>query len=259
MHDAMKGAPTLRVASNSYAALTAPDHAVSASYGRGPFVAAVEMGGGSPRPYVNGVDLDPSSYAVTTLGFNKGRFSLAGSAGRLKEPQGPLGSFLPSMSAQAMPASTKFATVQANLSIADRLMVSAEAGVGRTEVGGALLPTAEPALSSTWRVSLRSSCSFTVTCTHLQIDLAQPVRIESGVFTALLANQGAGYFDPLFFSRRDVDAAPSGREINLRIGLDRATSESSGFQLQFIMAKDQSNVAGAPLSTGAVANWRTRF
>ena len=75
----------------------------------------------------------------------------------------------------------------------------------------------------------------------------------------MLPDVPAAYGDPLYYSRRTFSAAPSGREIDLRLGMDRSWSGLGLFQLQLVTAKDQGNYAGQPVSLGVLANWRTTF
>ncbi len=60
-------------------------------------------------------------------------------------------------------------------------------------------------------------------------------------------------------TRRSFSASPSGREVDLRLGLDRSWSGVGVLQLQLIGVRDEANVAGAPIDLGVTANWRARF
>jgi hypothetical protein len=159
-----------------------------------------------------------------------------------------------------MPALTDFATLNADWEALGRVTLFAEASVGRTRTQGALLSMTRPIISSSWRLSARTRCAADEnSCTHLQLDLSQPVRVESGIFSVMLADVPVHYFDPLSFSRRSFSASPSGRELDLRLGVDRNLPDLGLVQLQLVGAQDPGNIASRPLSLGVVANWSARF
>ncbi len=85
------------------------------------------------------------------------------------------------------------------------------------------------------------------------------MKVEQGQFSALLPDVPEAYGDPLYFSRRSFSAAPGGRELDLRLGMDRTWSDFGLLQLQLVTARDAGNYAAQPLSLGVLANWRTRF
>ena len=80
-------------------------------------------------------------------------------------------------------------------------------------------------------------------------------RLRESLFNIL----AHAYGDPVAFSRRSFSAEPSGRELDLRLGMTRTWGRSDLLQLQLVGVEDQGNVAGAPLALGVLANWRTRF
>ncbi len=140
-------------------------------------------------------------------------------------------------------------------------MLSAEGGLGRTSAAGAFLSLSEPAVSSAWRVTvLTTGCAPAAGgCASFHLQLEQPVRIERGAFSATLADAPASYGDPLTFSRRSFSAAPSGRELDLRLGADLTWGEAGQMQLQLVGMRQPNNIAEAPLGLGVAANWRARF
>ncbi len=85
------------------------------------------------------------------------------------------------------------------------------------------------------------------------------MRVEKGQFWALLPDVPEAYDDPLNFSRRSFSAAPDGRELDLRLGVDHSWADLGFLQLQLVTARDAGNYSGQPLSLGVLANWRTRF
>jgi len=68
-----------------------------------------------------------------------------------------------------------------------------------------------------------------------------------------------GYFDPLTFSTRSFSAAPSGRQLDLRLSVFRTLKGVGDVQLQAVSIKDENNIAGAPMNYGLIGSWRTRF
>ena len=254
-------APPSRLAagSDAFAAMAWPDQVLRASYDLGPLFLAAETGSGA-RSLPGFAALERARYAVAQLGTGHGRFSASISAGRLVEPQGPLGSLLPAGAAFSLPAETRFAMLHADWATPAGLYLAAEAGFGRTSASGDLMALEHPATSSTWRISAATACAGPADgCTRWRLELAQPVRIESGAFTALLADPPAAWDDPLVFSRRRFSAAPSGREIDLRLGLDRTVPKAGMLQLDLVAARDPGHVAGAPVALGVSANWSARF
>ena len=177
---------------------------------------------------------------------------------RLDEPEGPLGSLIPGQTAFSMPAKTDFASLHADVAALPWLTLSGEGSIGRTRAQSAFLSQSAPLISSSWRVTARTQCAGEG-CTHFELDLSQPVRVETGRFWTVLPDLPAAYDDPLSFSRRSFSAAPAGRELDLRLGMDRSWSDLGLLQLQLVGARDSGNYAGQPLSLGVLANWRTRF
>ena len=249
----------LAAGSNAFAAMARPDQALRASYDLGPLTLAAETGSGA-RTLPGFAALAPARYALAQLGAGRGRFSASLSAGRLVEPQGPLGSLLPTGTSFSLPAETRFALLHADWAAGAGLFLSAEVGLGRTSAAGTWMTLEHPATSSSWRISAATACAGpSGGCTRWRLELAQPVRIESGSFTAALADLPGAWDDPLVFSRRSFSAAPSGREIDLRLGLDRTIPKVGVLQLDLVAARDPGHVAGAPVGLGLAANWSARF
>ena len=256
----MAPAPGLAASSNAFASLAHPTQAVRAAYDLHGVSISTEMGASSREEFYGLMQLQPSSYAMATLGVARSRWSASASFGRLDEPEGPLGSLLPGATSFSMPAHTDFATFHADFAATPRLVVSAEGSLGRTRAESSFLGQAAPLISSSWRVTARTQCGGPDgDCTHFELDLDQPVRVERGAFSTVLPDVPASYEDPLYFSRRTFSAAPSGRELDLRLGMDRSWNGLGFFQLQLVTARDQGNYSGQPVSLGVLANWRTSF
>ena len=256
----MAPAAGLEASYNAFASMADPVRAARGGYSFGMLTLSAEAGSGGQYPYFGMAELKPASYALGEARIAKGSVATVLSAGRLTEPQGPLGSLLPGGTAFSLPAGTTFGMIHTDWAVTDWLALSGEAGLGRTSARGTFLSLTEPALSSNWRVVARFGCIFgQLDCTGLQAEVAQPTRIEQGVFSTTLADIPAAYDDPLSYSVRRFSAAPSGREIDLRFGVNRASSGVGLLGLQLITVFDQDNRAAAPVNLGLVANWRTRF
>jgi hypothetical protein len=256
----MPPAATLAAASDSFAALARPDHAVQAGVHFGRWTISAETGGGSRYSLYGLGELAPSRYAVGSVRFGAPRFALTLSTGRLDEPQGPLGSFLPLASSDAMAASTRFEAAQFDWLATPRLAVSGSASFGQTQANGQELQLRRGAASSSWRLSAMTLCAPEQPgCLRLTAQVDQPIRMESGAFTAYLADVPAHYFDPLHFSERSLPAEPSGRQIDLRLGFERSLANGADLELQTIGISDENNQARAPYNLGFLASWRTKF
>ena len=105
-------------------------------------------------------------------------------------PQGPLGSFLPPASSSALSSSTKFASAQFDWLAAPHLAVSGQASIGQSQANGQQIQLRQgAAISSSWRLGLQTLCpAARLDCVRLTAQIDQPIRIESGVFTADLAD-----------------------------------------------------------------------
>jgi hypothetical protein len=257
----MAPAPGLGAGENAFAAIAQPDHAVRAAYKlSASWSIAAETGGGSPYALYGLTDLAASHYDMATARFQHGPFTAELSAGDLIEPEGPLGSFLPRGSTFALPAQTSFTTARLDWALSDLLWLSAEAGFGRTDAQGQFLNLASNAVSSQWSLSARTACeAIRPDCLRFDAEIAQPTRIESGTFSAVLADIPAQYDDQVTFSTRQFSASPSGRELDLRLGVARAWARAGELDLQALGVLDENNVRGAPPNLGLLASWRGRF
>jgi hypothetical protein len=258
----MPPAAGLGAGENAFAAIAQPDHAVRAAYRLGPsWSIAAETGGGSPYALYGLTGLAPSHYDMATARYQRGRFSAELSAGDLVEPEGPLGSFLPRGSAVAMPAQTSFTTARLEWGVTDLLWLTAEAGLGRTDAqGGQVLNLAPNAVSSQWSLTARTACEAArPDCLRFDAAIGQPTRIESGTFNVLLADVPSSSDGQVLFSSRQFSASPSGREMDLRLGVARGFARAGELDLQALGVLDENNVRGAPPNLGLLASWRSRF
>jgi len=95
-------------------------------------------------------------------------------------------------------------------------------------------------------------------CDGLTVSISQPLRIEAGEVTATLADIPLDYSDPITFSRRSLSLAPSGREIDLSLGVHRALGPGS-LRLRASALMTPGHQAGAPVAYGLWAAFHTRF
>jgi hypothetical protein len=144
--------------------------------------------------------------------------------------------------------------------VASGIDFNGQVSLGRTSLQGAFLRTADPAWTSSWRMSLDADCrSLGLICTDAHLSLSQPLRIEQGDFTAILPDAPQNIDDPLTFSVRRFSAAPSGREVDLRLSTDRNFGRWGLVSLQGVAARQPGNVEAARDAFGMLLGWRTEF
>ncbi|WP_240387301.1 S8 family peptidase [Brevundimonas naejangsanensis] len=256
-------------AGDGFTALSQADHAVRGALNFGALTVSAERGAGDRRAPLRPVERDASTYARAGLDWrleNGGQEwgGLSFSLGALDERMGPLGAYLPTRSDFALPSRTRFAAVGADVDLGRGLTLSGEAGVGRTELAGRFLHLSAPALSSTWRASLQSACpSWSVAkalgCRSLTWEISQPLRIESGTFSAWLADVPLEYFDPVTFSERRFSAAPSGRQVDFSVRSLHALPGGSWLQLEAVASREEQHREGAPTGYALLGSWRRGF
>jgi hypothetical protein len=132
--------------------------------------------------------------------------------------------------------------------------------MGRTDARGQFLTLASNAVSSQWSLSARTACEAVhPDCLRFDAEIAQPTRIENGTFSAVLADPPGPDSEQIAFSTRQFSASPSGREVDLRLGIARAWARAGELDLQALDMMDENNVRGAPPNLGLLASWRSRF
>lgn len=252
-------AATLSAARNPFAAMAGADHAVRAGYRLGAVSIAGETGGAGDYARLGYSNLKGSRYNLASVSWARGSFGASVEIGELDEPQGPYGSFLPGRNGFGMAAKTRFAAVRADWALSDRLTVYGGGGAGRTSAPEGLLRLTG-ATGSTWNIGLSTRCARGERgCLRWNAGIEQPIRIESGLFSATLADAPARYGDPLIFSTRSFSATPSGRQINLSLGLSKSFGVVGDLDLRAINIIDDNNQAGAPMDLGILATWRAEF
>jgi len=182
------------------------------------------------------------------------------SAGQLIEPEGPLGSFLPRGSVDALPAATAFSTARLDWTAADWLVVSAQGGVGRTRASGGFLDLSQPAVSSQWALSARTLCpALTPGCLRFDVSLGQPTRVEGGTFSAVLGEVPTLDSQIIQFTQRQFSATPSGREYDMSFGVTRDFSHLGELELKALGIMDENNQRDIPPNLGLLASWHSHF
>lgn len=250
---------------DGFTALAQADHAVRggltlSDLGFGPLTLSAETGAGDRRAPLRSVEQDVSSYARAALDWRGEHGGLSFSMGALDEKMGPLGAYMPTRSDFALPSRTRFAALGGDLSLGHGLVLSGEAGFGRTEIEGRFLNLSSAAVSSTWRMALQSDCpSWALGCSRLTWEISQPLRIESGTFSALLADAPLEYFDPVTFSERRFSASPSGRQIDFSVRSLHPLPGGSMLQLEAVASRDEQHRAGAPTGYALLGSWRRGF
>ncbi|GAA0611296.1 hypothetical protein GCM10009422_02720 [Brevundimonas kwangchunensis] len=181
-------------------------------------------------------------------------------AGGLDERMGPLGSFVPFGSGMEMPSQTTFAGVSGRTDLGSGLWLDAEMGWARTGMDGQFMTLSEQAVSSSWRVGLTTFCKqLGFGCQSLTWSISQPLRVESGEFTAVLADAPLRYFDPLTFSERRFSASPTGRQVDMSLGSVHALPNGSQLALRAVVTRDDRHVRDAPPAYALMGNWRATF
>ncbi|QBX36538.1 peptidase S8 [Brevundimonas sp. S30B] len=252
--------PFRGAAGDGFAALTQADHAMRAAMNFGAVTVTAETGSGDRRAALQQVQQDASSYARGSVGWRGDGKGLSISAGSLDERMGPLGAYMPLNSDFRLPSETRFAAVGGDIALGRGMTLVGEAGFGRTDIEGRFLSLTEPAISSTWRVGLVTACPVAVLgCSNLTWEVSQPLRIENGVFSAVLADIPLEYFDPVTFSERRFSAAPEGREINFALRSLHGLGDGSALHLEAVMIRQEQHRLEAPMGYALLASWRRGF
>nr|WP_172448422.1 S8 family peptidase [Caulobacter mirabilis] len=232
--------------------------------------AAVRLGGGwslaaeqgsAEQPDILALrEVEGTDYASATASFSNGRYGFSVTGGRMDEPLGPLGSFISERSIYSLPAETRFGAFSLTARASDRLTLRGDAAFGRTSIRDGFFQTGD-AFSSQWRLGAYGDCTLlgAIPCDTFAIELEQPLRIESGTFSAVLADTPLDWRDPTTFSTRRFSASPSGREIDLRLVMDRDFGGWGLLRLRTIAAFNQGHREDRDLDLGAALDWRVTF
>jgi len=236
-----------------------PDQTVQAAVRVGRFAFSAEQGEAVRRRPMQTTEIKASSYVAAT-----GQTALAGgvlsvTAGTLDEPLGPLGSFLAPGSTFALPTSTRFTAAAFDLSPRPGVSLRAEASMGRMSAQGGLLGL-DGAVSGAWRLMAAADCDLVGwSCALLTFEVSQPLRVERGRFTATLADVPLSYDDPLTYSTRRFSASPDGREIDLRLGMERSLGGERRISVRGGVALQPGHDASADPELNLAATYRARF
>jgi hypothetical protein len=237
-----------------------PNAAVQAAFAHRNWRFSAEAGGGE-RLSPDHTRLEPgASYARAAVEHTIGGVAVSLGGGELVEPQGPLGSYLPDRSGYQLPTKTGFVSTTVHFNVLYGVDFNGQASLGRSKLVGQFMQTTDPAWSSSWRMSLDANChAIGLECTGLHLSLSQPLRIERGNFTTVLPDAPQDADAPLTFSTRSFSAAPSGREVDLRLIADRDIGRFGVVSLQGVVAREPANIAYAKPAAGLVAGWRLPF
>lgn len=253
-------APFRTGAGDGFAALTQADRAVRGAMTFGRFAVSAETGIGDRRMMFRPVEEDAASYARVGAAWAGERLKLNLAGGTLDERLAPLGGFLPADSPYALPSRTRFVSAGWGWRVREGLDLWGEGGIGRTEMDGLVLQLDGEALSSTWRVGATAQClRLGLGCRSLSIELSQPLRIESGSFSTILADVPEEYFDPVTFSRRTFSASPTGRQADLAVRSLHGLPGGSALQLEAVLIREETHRRDARLGYALTAGWRRGF
>jgi len=252
-------APAGPAGRDAFQAVARPDRTTQAALRLGRFALLAEQGSAHPRRPLQIVEIEGSSYASATGVVQVGAALVSLTGGTLDEPLGPLGSYVTPGTTLALPVRTRFGAAAVDLYPRPGLSLHADLSVGRTAGSGGLL-SLDRAISSAWRLEAGADCRLVGwACSRLTFSVAQPLRIESGKFQAVLADVPPAYDDPLTFSTRRFGAAPDGREIDLGLGVERAFGPWRSLAVRTSLALQPGHQADAAPEVGAMATWRSRF
>nr|MBB5292667.1 hypothetical protein [Brevundimonas basaltis] len=248
-------------AGDGFASLAQVDRAWLGAVKVGALTFTADAGAGDRAMPFQATEEDVSRYTRFAMKWEASPAAqLTFAAGGLSERMGPLGSYVPIGSGFEMPSESSFAGVSGLFDLGSGLWLDAEAGWARTDLTGQFLNLSETALSSSWRLGLTSVCEVLgFGCRSLTWSISQPLRVESGEFSAWLADAPLEYFDPLTFSERRFSATPSGRQIDMALGTLHALSDGSELALRAVVTRDDRHVRTAAPVYGLMGNWRTRF
>lgn len=131
--------------------------------------------------------------------------------------------------------------------------------MGRMDARGGLLAL-DGAVSGAWRLAAAADCGLMGwSCAQLTFEVSQPLRIEAGRFTTTLADAPLSYEDPLTYSTRRFSASPDGREIDLRLGLEKALGGERRLTVRGGVALQPGHDASADPELNLSATYRARF
>ena len=243
-----------------FRAVAAPDQVMQAAFQLGGgWSLAAEQGSSDRADILAFREVEATRYVATTAAYTNGDISAAFTAGAMDEPLGPLGSDLSRQSVFTLPAETRFGAVSLSARTHDWLTLRADAAFGRTRIEQGFFET-EGAMSSLWRIGAYADCAvFGLACDSFALELEQPLRIENGTFTTVLADMPADWRDPISFSTRRFSASPTGREIDLRLTMSREFGGWGLVRLRTVAAFNEGHRAGEPLGLGAALDWRLTF
>jgi hypothetical protein len=248
-------------AGDGFASLAQVDRAFMSAVRVGSLTFTADAGSGDRAMPFRAAEDDVSRYSRFAMNWQAAPgANLTFAAGALDERMGPLGSFVPVGSGFEMPSDTTFAGVSGKIDLGSGLWLDAEAGWARTAMEGQFLMLSDQAMSSSWSLGLTTFCrQLGFGCQTLTWSVSQPLRVESGAFSAFLADAPLEYFDPLSFSERRFSATPSGRQIDLALGTLHALPDGSQLALRAVVTRDDRHVASAPPAYALMGSWRSVF
>jgi hypothetical protein len=252
--------PFRSASGDGFAALANADHAVRGAVSLGALTFTAETGGGDRTAFLRPVARDASTYARAALDWRGARGGLNVSLGSLDERMGPLGAYFPVGSDLALPSKTTFSAIGGDYRLSKHAWLSGEFGLGRTELDGRVLSLDGAALSSTWRAGVTTDCpSWAPWCASLTWEISQPLRIESGTFSARLADVPLEYFDPVTFSTRRFSASPSGRELDYAVRSLHRMPDGSALRLEAVAVAQEQHRRDADMGYALMASWARGF
>ena len=210
--------------------------------------------GGSLDGARDGLDGRRGVMAAIERGDDKSRLRLA--FGRIVEGEA-LGGTAKGALDSLPDATTTVAGIEATAPLTPGLDIVAAFGVGLTDARHAddgLIRAASPLLSTGGGLALVAR-DVAVVGDGLSFGISQPLRVESGRFT-LSVPTGRDFGGNVTRERRQVDAAPEGREFDVEIGYGRPLEGNARLDLKAHLRLDPAHDATAPPELGIGLRYR---
>ena len=248
-------------AADGFASLARVDRAWLGAVRLGGLTLSADAGSGHRAMPFQAQEVDVSRYSRFAMDWQSaGTVRVTFAGGALSERMGPLGAWARIGSGFEMPSETTFAAASGRFGLGHDLWLDVEMGWARTDLSGQFLSLSEAAISSNWRLGLTGACrQLGLGCQSLTWSVSQPLRVESGAFSAWLADAPEGYFDPLTFSERQFSASPTGRQIDLALGSVHLLPDGSYLNLRAVLTREDRHVASAAPALALTGQWRTAF
>ena len=226
----------------------------------------VSEGGSVPLGF--GLGVSARRATAVRLDYGNGPLTLGAGVGAVSEEGSVLGAAWGERFGTAPQAKTRFLAGAAGWRLARDWDVGLEAEFGATRVSSATgwltapgdIVTSAGALAVRWSVmpkALRALSPKMVGA--MSFSVSQPLRVEDGAFTAMLATATEYGRQSLAFTPRLIDAAPSGREIDASVIYSLWHADNFAARFSATYATEPGHRADAPPATSVMMGLRYGF